>query len=82
MAVAGKGGTNLATATILMPGVNNAPDAKDDSKTMMPNDPMSNNVINPNDSDPEGNDLKVNKVVLRRCVPCVDMILVRCIQAP
>ena len=45
-----------------MPGVNYAPDAEDESKTTTPNDPVLDNVIEPNDSGPEGNDLTVNKV--------------------
>jgi hypothetical protein len=36
----GKGGTDLATVTILMPGVNDAPDAEDDSKTTSRSSPV------------------------------------------
>ena len=52
----GKGSTDFATVTILMLGVNDAPDAKDDSKETTPNDPVSDNVMEPNDSDPECDD--------------------------
>ena len=33
----GEGGTDLATVTIVFPGVNDAPDAEDDAKTTTPN---------------------------------------------
>ena len=50
----------MATATIAFPVADDAPDAEDDSKTMTSNDPVSDSVIEPNDSDPEGNDLTVS----------------------
>ena len=58
----GYGGTDLATVTILMPGMNDAPDAEDDSKTTMPNKRVSDNAILPNDSDPDSDDLTVSMV--------------------
>ena len=58
----GEGGTDLATVTILMPGMNDAPDAEDDSKTTMPNKRVSDNAILPNDSDPDSDDLTVSMV--------------------
>jgi len=41
---------------------NDPPDAEDDSKTTTPKESVSDNVIEPNDSDPEGDDLTVSKV--------------------
>jgi len=58
----GKGGSDLATVTILMPGVNDAPDAEDDSKTTSPNESVPDNVTEPNDSDPDGDDPKVREM--------------------
>ena len=51
--------------TILIPGVNanDPPVAEDDSKTTSLNEPMSDNVIEPNGSDPDGDDLMVEVTV-------------------
>ena len=58
----GEGGTDLATVTILMPGMNDPPEAEDDSKTTMPNKRVSDNAILPNDSDPDSDDLTLTEV--------------------
>ncbi len=45
-----------------MPSMNDAPDAEDESKTTTPEDAVSDNVIEPNDIDPDDDDLTVSKV--------------------
>jgi hypothetical protein len=47
---------------VRFPGKNDAPDAEDDSKTTTPKTAVSDNVIEPNDSDPDDDDLTVSKV--------------------
>ena len=54
-------GDQPTVTMILMPGVNDAPDSEDDSKTTTAKDAASDDVIEPNDNDPEGNDLTVSK---------------------
>ena len=58
----GNGGTDEATVTISMPGVNDPPVAEDDDYGKVGNDaPVSDNVFG-NDSDPEGDELTVTSV--------------------
>ena len=58
----GNGGTDKATVTISMPGVNGGPVAEDDGVGPVGKDePVSNNLF-ANNSDPEGDDLKVTKI--------------------
>jgi len=58
----GNGGTDEATVTISMAGVNDAPVAEDDDAGKVGNDaPVSDNVFG-NDSDPEGDELTVTSV--------------------
>ena len=58
----GNGGTDEATVTILMPGVNDPPVAEDDDYGKVGNDaPVSDNVFG-NDSDPEADELTVTSV--------------------
>lgn len=57
----GDGGTDVATLTVTVTGVNDAPDAEDDSETTMPSSTVSSSLF-PNDSDPEGDPLTVTEV--------------------
>ena len=58
----GNGGTDEATVTILMPGVNDAPVAEERDFGMVGSDaPLSDNVFG-NDGDPEGDDLTVTSI--------------------
>ena len=67
----GNGGSDKATVTILMPGVNDPPDAEDDSKTTLPTSTVSDSAILPNDSDPESDDLILIEVNGERIDPLV-----------
>ena len=58
----GNGGTDEATVTILMPGVNDPPVAENDDYGKVGSDaPLSDNVFD-NDSDPEADDLTVTSI--------------------
>ena len=57
----GQGGTDVATVTITVSGINDAPDAEDDSESTSPSSPVSSSMF-PNDSDPEGDELTVTEV--------------------
>ena len=57
----GQGGTDVATVTITVSGINHAPDAEDDSESTSPSSPVSSSMF-PNDSDPEGDELTVTEV--------------------
>jgi hypothetical protein len=48
--------------TIVVPGVNDAPDAEDGSETTTQKESVSENVIEPDDSDSDGDDLTVREV--------------------
>ena len=45
-----------------MPGVNDAPDAENDSKSVPPGGPSSDKIVLPNDTDPEGDALTVQEI--------------------
>jgi VCBS repeat-containing protein len=58
----GNGGTDIGTVTVTVTGVNDAPNANDDSATV--NEDSTNNQINvlANDNDPDGDNLDVTAI--------------------
>ncbi|MBV7379347.1 Ig-like domain-containing protein [Maritimibacter dapengensis] len=54
----GNGGTDVASVTVTITGVNDAPDAVDDSLTTDEDTPITFNPLD-NDSDPDGDDLDI-----------------------
>ena len=61
MVIDGDGGTAIATLTITLTGINDPPQAEDDSEITSPTMPVSS-VMFSNDSDPEGDILTVTRV--------------------
>ena len=57
----GNGGTDIATVTVTVDEVNNAPHAKDDSATGVAGRPETINLVG-NDSDPDGDDLTITSI--------------------
>ena len=59
----GSCGTDAATVTFTIKGANDNPDAQDDSYVAtIDNAEISDNIIDPNDSDPDGDALTVDAV--------------------
>ena len=57
----GNGGTDMATITFIVPGKNDPPTPEDDSETVPEGEDVSDCILT-NDSDPDGDDLKVCQV--------------------